>query len=652
MTPTEDPSTSQNVTFQGGEPDDVRGRIQFRTEGGPIRAVNAPIQPKAASNDYGHFSGTLTGLKPATDYQYRVAADGVWSEWQQFTTEDPNATDFSYLYYGDAQIGLNTTWPKVVQQALAKAPDAVGSVHAGDLIDTGGNDAQWQDWFAGMKTAAATTNVMAAPGNHEYSGDKLLTSWKAHFEYPHNNPNESTIGDLALRAVGDTPTAKQYRAFFDHWSDFAAETVYFTDYQGVRFITVNATRDSTFLTPDSLPACAAADCPAANISALWTQYQAQWLDYVLANSESKWNVVTFHQPVYSTSAGRDEKVLRDYWVPVFEKHDIDLVQMGHDHTYARGYKNTTATDVPGRTDGPVYIVSNSGAKHYDLETDAKNVWINNGATQVQKAQDVTTYQVIDVSKDKLTYRSYIAEINDSGTYYRNGQLLDAAQFEVGDLWDEFTVYKTDDGRKAVQEAEMAAPEFEDLSQTPELTTQPKALVKATHGDDVTLTVAAQADGELTYAWQRRPLAGGTWQDLRREDEASLLLEHVTPATARYEYRVAVSNGSKTVHSDASRIQVSKRKATITVAKANLKRGKVATVKVRADVTGRVQIVLTHGATTRLKSVKVTAGKTVTVKLGKLARKGGPKKASVALTLLADDEGYAVTRAKQKVALKR
>src|SRR5690606_2350770 len=171
-----------------------------------------------------------------------------------------------------------------------------------------------------------------------------------------------------------------------------------------------------------------------------------------------------------TSSGRNEPVLREHWVPVFEKHNVDLVQMGHDHTYARGFKDTTATEVDGVTDGPVYVVSNSGAKHYALENDERNVWTNNGATQVQKAANVTTYQVVDVAADTLTYRSYIVEINGTGLFYKNGAQRDAADITVGDLWDEFTVHKTDHGQKAVVEAGMAAPDFEDLSNAPVITT--------------------------------------------------------------------------------------------------------------------------------------------------------------------------------------
>lgn len=448
LTPTTTPETSQSFSWLAGDVSHTSGAVQIRpAAGGDTQSVDAYVAGVVNDNPNSHFSATVTGLSPATAYGYRVGLEGGWSPWHEFSTADPAATDFQFIYYGDAQIGLDTTWPSVVRQAEAAAPRSIGSVHAGDLINNGNNETQWLNWFAGMETSASTTNVMAAPGNHEYSGDNKLASWKANFEYPHNSPSTATIGALADRAVGDTEVAKQYAAYFEHWASFAAETVYFTDYQGVRFITLNATRSSGFLTPDVLPECSAAECPSANVARLWTEFQAEWLDFVLSESPSKWNVVTFHQPVYSTSAGRDEPVLRELWVPVFQKHDIDLVLMGHDHTYGRGYLNSDASDTPGITTGPVYAVSNSGAKHYNLETDEKNVWTNNGATQVLRGAGVTTYQVIDVSQNALVYRSYLAEKVDGAT----------TELPVGAVYDEFTITKTDAGQKWVTEAGIEPP---------------------------------------------------------------------------------------------------------------------------------------------------------------------------------------------------
>jgi hypothetical protein len=460
LTPTETPETSQSFSWLAGHQSQDAGQVQIRpAAGGEVRTVDAYAAGAVNGNPLQHYSTTVDGLTAATAYSYRVGIEGAWSDWNEFTTADPTDTEFQFVYYGDAQIGLDSTWPKVVDMAEASAPESIGSVHAGDLIDTASNETQWVNWFTGMETSAATTNVMAAPGNHEYSGDKLMTAWKANFEYPHNQPTTDTIGDLADLAVGDTDVARQYAAYFEHWSQFAAETVYFTDYQGVRFITINATRDTTFLTPDELPACTGAECPSTKISALWTQFQAEWLDHVLTQSPSKWNVVTFHQPVYSASAGRNEPILREYWVPVFQEHNIDLVLMGHDHTYARGYNDENLTETPGITDGPVYVVSNAGAKHYALETDERNVWTNNGATQVLRGAGVTTYQVIDVTADSLHYRSYLAEKTASAT----------TDLPVGAVYDEFTVTKNDDGEKWVTEAGVEPPVAEPDTTRPEVT---------------------------------------------------------------------------------------------------------------------------------------------------------------------------------------
>ncbi|MDA3146369.1 metallophosphoesterase family protein [Leucobacter sp. UCMA 4100] len=448
LTPTETPETSQAISWLAGHDSHKSGAVEIGlASGGDTRLVEATDEGMVNANVKHHFSAIVTGLEPATAYRYRVGTDGGWSDWREFSTADPNASEFQFIYYGDAQIGLDTTWPSVVKQAEERATASIGSVHAGDLIDKANNETQWENWFLGMLDSGATTNVMAAPGNHEYSGDKLMTAWKANFEYPRNNPKLDNIGDMKQLAEGDSAVAKQYRAYFEHWSKFAEETVYFTDYQGVRFITLNATRDSTFLKPDVVPTCISLDCPSLKVDKLWTDFQAAWLDNVLKESPSKWNVVTFHQPVFSASSGRDEPILRAAWLPVFEENDIDLVLMGHDHVYARGYLNSNATDTEGLRKGPAYVVSNSGAKHYDLAPADDNVWTQNGATQVKRDAGVTTYQVIDVEADRLVYRSYLAETSDKAT----------TEVNVGELYDEFTVTKYDDGEKWVTEPGVEAP---------------------------------------------------------------------------------------------------------------------------------------------------------------------------------------------------
>lgn len=441
LTPTAKPATSQAISWLAGDVSHMVGRVQIRASGGEVRTVDARAAGTVNGNPLQHFSATVTGLEAATSYEYRVGLDGSWSRWWQFTTADPTEDDFEFIYYGDAQVGLDSTWPSVVRQAEATAPDAIGSVHAGDLLNRGRDEADWDDWFTGMGDSAAARNVLAAPGNHEYIDDPLLVAWKAHFEYPANSPTVATSGALADLAEGDSDIARQYAAYFQHWGALASDTVYFTDYDDVRFIALNATQDVGFLTPATLPACADEQCPSRNVGELWVRFQAAWLDHVLADSPSKWTVVTFHQPVYSASPGRDEPILRAEWVPILQDREVDLVLMGHDHVYARGYNNDDRTDESGVTDGPVYVVANAGAKHYGLAPEADNAWTMNNATQVRRGAGISTYQVVTVSQNQLVYRSYVAERTADATTRR----------EVGAVFDEFTVTKTDSGRKRVTE---------------------------------------------------------------------------------------------------------------------------------------------------------------------------------------------------------
>lgn len=447
LTPTATPTTSQSFSWLAGDESHTAGYVQIRSSESDVRTVDAETAGTVNGDPRRHFSATVTRLRPAATYEYRVGLEGSWSRWWEFSTADPDRADFSFIYYGDAQFGLDSTWPSVVRMAEETAPDAIGSVHAGDLVNGPTHEGEWAAWFEGMGRAAATANVMAAPGNHEYDDDPQLLAWKANFEYPRNGPTIDSSGPLAALAVGDSDVARQYAAYFRHWTQVATETVYFTDYQDVRFVAVNATRDEAFLTPADLPACAAETCPSRDVGKVWVQFQASWLDRVLADSPSTWTVVTFHQPVYSASEGRDEPVLREYWVPILEERDVDLVLMGHDHVYARGYKDEDATARSGVTDGPVYVVSNSGAKHYELSPETDNVWTANGATQVRRGEGVTTYQVIDVSEDRLVYRSYLADKTPESTTGR----------EVGAVFDEFTIAKTEDGDRRVIEGVIDSP---------------------------------------------------------------------------------------------------------------------------------------------------------------------------------------------------
>ena len=157
--------------------------------------------------------------------------------------------------------------------------------------------------------------------------------------------------------------------------------------------------------------------------------QTLWLEGVLSDPDRpKWTVVTFHHPVFSAAKDRDNPAIREAWRPLFEKHGVDLVLQGHDHTYARsgqgGPKNfeNVPDGVCQQSSNTVYVVSVSGPKMYPLE-DAWDV--------SRIASGVQLFQVIHVSPDEVRYEARLAS---------------------GELYDAFKLVKNDEGRSVLIEA--------------------------------------------------------------------------------------------------------------------------------------------------------------------------------------------------------
>jgi len=109
--------------------------------------------------------------------------------------------------------------------------------------------------------------------------------------------------------------------------------------------------------------------------------------------------MAFHHPFFSTSARRDNKVVRESLKPLVDKYGVDLVLNGHDHTYARGSALPEGVERKGKTAGTVYVVSVSGPKQY--QQDAKPWW-DLGYTNTQ------FWQAINIDGNSLTYRAYDA----------------------------------------------------------------------------------------------------------------------------------------------------------------------------------------------------------------------------------------------------
>lgn len=354
-----DPATSRAVTWRTAV--GARAALaqlalagdnkRFEGKAATVRAATTPL--KSDLSEAAYHSATFAGLLPKTVYAYRVGDGDNWTEWYQFRTAAREVEPFSFLYYGDAQNDIRDHWSRVVRESLRDGPRPAFLLHAGDLINHANADGEWGEWFAAGGWLNAGVPSVATPGNHEYAPLLGLSKhWRPQFALPENGPP-----GLGLE-----------------------ETVYSFDYQGVRFISLNSNTKQA--------------------------EQIPWLESKLASrSGIKWVILTFHHPIYSTAMLRDSGKLRALWQPVFDKHGVDLVLTGHDHSYGRsgllvGDTNAgTGARAQDKTGGTVYAVSVSGPKMYPLN---KQAWMKSSAENTQ------LYQVIHIDGDRLRYEAFTA----------------------------------------------------------------------------------------------------------------------------------------------------------------------------------------------------------------------------------------------------
>ena len=346
---TADPATTQTVTWRTDK-GASRAIAQIAlAEDGPDFAKKAQEVAAATSpfrSDLGEanfHSVRFTGLQPDTMYAYRVGDGWNFSEWHQFRTASDQPRPLTFIYGGDAQNDILSHWSRVIRTAYSHAPDARFIIHAGDLANTGLRDYEWGEWFRAAGWINAIVPSLPTPGNHEYprSGDNtrsLAPHWRAQFSLPENGPSG------------------------------LEETCYYLDIQGVRIVSLNSNER--------------------------LEEQTRWLDALLSGPRLAWTVLAFHHPLFSAAKNRDNRKLRDLWQPVFDKHRVDLVLQGHDHTYGRS-NLVSGVNVRARS-GTVYVVSVSGPKMYEVN---RQPWMARAAERTQ------LFQIVRIAGNTLRYEA-------------------------------------------------------------------------------------------------------------------------------------------------------------------------------------------------------------------------------------------------------
>lgn len=217
----------------------------------------------------------LNSLLPDTVYHFVVVTDGEASREYWFRTAPSQEGSVELLFGGDSRSDENNRirMNLVMKQMLESNPAILALVHGGDYVFDGG---QWREWESWLSQHDLTTTddgrllpIVPTRGNHE--GDETL--------------------------------------FNEIWAWPGGGKAYYTSQLGVLSVVTLNTEISAF------------------------GDQRAWLDKELEKLRRTrpWIVVNYHQPAYP--AVKVPSTAKLAWVPLFEKHQIDLAFESDGHVY-------------------------------------------------------------------------------------------------------------------------------------------------------------------------------------------------------------------------------------------------------------------------------------------------------------------------------
>lgn len=296
----------------------------------------------------------VTGLKPGSEYSYQVSQDERVAG-GRFRTVDDGEVPVRFIVYADSETepesaGKHALWSATnsangrrrypldqtdgyrhnLEVIGHRQPDFVAI--AGDIVESGGEQRDWDEFWWHNAGLAASIPIMPALGNHDYFGGP---------------------GELGKYSTEDSERAiRKYQSYFDlppngSENGTHSERYYALKYAQVTLIALDTTdgqphqsdRDTNWRLRGENDAGHAPD---------WHPGSAQyeWLVQELrrAQQDSRFTFVMFHGAPYSSGIhARPPGILPRHDIlsaqpirsltPLFLRHGVDAVFNGHDEMY-------------------------------------------------------------------------------------------------------------------------------------------------------------------------------------------------------------------------------------------------------------------------------------------------------------------------------
>jgi calcineurin-like phosphoesterase family protein len=243
----------------------------------------------------------VDGLESGGRYAYVPQADGVALAGESIFQADDATLPYVFLVAGDT--GGATSAQLAVRDRMVKTP-ADFILSTGDMIyEVGAASAFDPQFFVPYQALLRHLVFWPCMGNHDYA-TAHGQPWRDAFYTPANNPARD----------------EAYYSF-----DFGNAHVSMLD---------------------------------SNIPLGPGSAQYRFLDDDLGRSDATWKFVAFHHTIYTSGP---TTTIRTALVPLFDRHAVDVVFMGHVHAYERTKPLRANKIVPAGT-GTVYVTTGGGGR--------------------------------------------------------------------------------------------------------------------------------------------------------------------------------------------------------------------------------------------------------------------------------------------------
>ncbi|MFI8235881.1 purple acid phosphatase family protein [Streptomyces sp. NPDC085866] len=352
-----DPRTEMTVSWQvpvavknpfiriGASPWDLSRKIEAE-----VRSLYTPAGVGASGDHTQYYlHAQLAHLRPGRTYYYGVGHDGfdpaerhLLGTLGTFTTAPARSEPFTFTAFGDQGVSYHA----LANDSLILGQNPAFHLHAGDIAygdpsgagkttDTGYDSRTWDQFLYQTESVAKQIPWMVSYGNHDmeawyspngYGGEE------ARWTLPDNGPDPENLPGVYSFVYGNTA-----------------------------IISLDP-NDISFEIPANLGI-------SGGTQTKW--FEAQ-LKKFRACDDIDFVIVFFHHCAYCTSkAHASEGGVRQEWVPLFDKYQVDLVINGHNHQYERtdvikGGEVTKKLPIGGtaypETEGVVYVTAGAAGR--------------------------------------------------------------------------------------------------------------------------------------------------------------------------------------------------------------------------------------------------------------------------------------------------